>query len=108
MDGAARCAWHKPTTLFLDLNHSVGDFNLALKFQVPNGVSALFGRSGAGNTTLYFRGRRVLRHLLHVLMAEFGMGAAQEVLLAGGSAGGSGPVADPRTLPESSNFLAWP
>jgi molybdate transport system ATP-binding protein len=39
-------------TLFLDLNHSVGDFNLALKFQVPNGVSALFGRSGAGKTTL--------------------------------------------------------
>ena len=38
--------------LFLDLNHSVGDFNLALKFQVPNGVSALFGRSGAGKTTL--------------------------------------------------------
>ena len=39
-------------TLFLDLNHSVGDFNLAFKFQVPNGVSALFGRSGAGKTTL--------------------------------------------------------
>ena len=39
-------------TLFLDLNPSVGDFNLALKFQVPNGVSALFGRSGAGKTTL--------------------------------------------------------
>ena len=39
-------------TLFLDLNHSVGDFNLALKFQVPNGVSALFGCSGAGKTTL--------------------------------------------------------
>ena len=51
MDGAARCAWHRPMTLFLDLNHSVGDFNLALKFQVPKGVSALFGRSGPGKPT---------------------------------------------------------
>ena len=43
---------------------------------------------GPGNTTLYFRGRRVLQHLLQVLLTEFGMGSAEEVLLAGGSAGG--------------------
>lgn len=40
------------------------------------------------NTTLFFRGRRVLQHLLAVLAADYGMSQASEVMLAGGSAGG--------------------
>jgi STAM-binding protein len=41
------------------------------------------------NTTLYFRGKRVLDYLLDTLMSEeYGMGRATEVVVAGGSAGG--------------------
>lgn len=40
------------------------------------------------NMTLYFRGRRVLELLVQVLLEEHGMAQAEEVILAGGSAGG--------------------
>jgi hypothetical protein len=40
------------------------------------------------NTTLYFRGKRVMDALLEVLLLEHGLSQAEEVLLSGGSAGG--------------------
>lgn len=40
------------------------------------------------NLTLFFRGRRVLQLVVRELMSKHGLGAAEEVMLAGGSAGG--------------------
>ncbi len=39
-------------TLEVDIRHSQGDFTLAAQFQCGPGITALFGRSGAGKTTL--------------------------------------------------------
>ncbi|WP_428249227.1 molybdenum ABC transporter ATP-binding protein [Ferrovibrio sp.] len=39
-------------SLDVDIRHSQGDFTLAARFQCGAGVTALFGRSGAGKTTL--------------------------------------------------------
>jgi len=39
-------------SLEVDIHHSQGDFTLAARFQCGPGVTALFGRSGAGKTTL--------------------------------------------------------
>ncbi|MBD0866161.1 MAG: molybdenum ABC transporter ATP-binding protein [Rhodobacteraceae bacterium] len=39
-------------TLFVDLKHRLPDFNLATRFEAPPGVTALFGRSGSGKTTI--------------------------------------------------------
>jgi len=41
-----------------------------------------------GNTTLYFRGKRVLDAMLDVLLQDHGLDTATDVLLSGGSAGG--------------------
>ena len=39
-------------TLRVDIAHRVGDFALAARFEAPPGVTALFGRSGSGKTTI--------------------------------------------------------
>ncbi|TMV39302.1 molybdenum ABC transporter ATP-binding protein, partial [Thioclava sp. BHET1] len=39
-------------TLSLDLHHSFPGFTLDLRFDAPAGVTALFGRSGSGKTTI--------------------------------------------------------
>lgn len=39
-------------TLQIALNHRFGDFSLDLAFEAPAGVTALFGRSGSGKTTV--------------------------------------------------------
>lgn len=39
-------------TLSVELTHRVGDFDLDVAFDAPAGVTALFGRSGAGKTTV--------------------------------------------------------
>ncbi len=39
-------------TLTVEIDHRRGDFTLAVSFTAPGGVTALFGRSGAGKTTL--------------------------------------------------------
>jgi molybdate transport system ATP-binding protein len=39
-------------SLDLDLTHRQGDFSLDVAFSAPVGITALFGRSGAGKTTL--------------------------------------------------------
>lgn len=38
--------------LSVDVEHRQGDFALRTRFDVPNGVTAIFGRSGSGKTTL--------------------------------------------------------
>jgi molybdate transport system ATP-binding protein len=39
-------------TIEVDVSHRLGRFSLAAKFTAENGVTALFGRSGAGKTSL--------------------------------------------------------
>lgn len=39
-------------TLSVDLHHSFGDFTLQARFEVPQGVTALYGPSGSGKSTL--------------------------------------------------------
>lgn len=39
-------------TLAVDIGHGFGGFTLEAAFEAPGGVTALFGRSGAGKTTL--------------------------------------------------------
>ncbi len=39
-------------TLDISLQHAFGQFELDARFEAPNGVTALFGRSGAGKTTI--------------------------------------------------------
>lgn len=39
-------------TLTVDLTHRQGDFALSVAFDAPTGVTALFGRSGAGKTSV--------------------------------------------------------
>lgn len=39
-------------SLHVDLRHQLGDFALETRFEAPGGVTALFGRSGTGKTTL--------------------------------------------------------
>ena len=39
-------------TLSVDLDHAVGDFHLQARFDAPQGVTVLFGRSGAGKSTV--------------------------------------------------------
>ncbi|MEL7092781.1 MAG: molybdenum ABC transporter ATP-binding protein, partial [Pseudomonadota bacterium] len=38
-------------TLSVDITHRAGDFALDIAFEAGAGVTALFGRSGAGKTT---------------------------------------------------------
>jgi len=39
-------------SLDVDIRHAQGDFRLEARFQCGAGITALFGRSGAGKTTL--------------------------------------------------------
>ncbi|WP_297730363.1 molybdenum ABC transporter ATP-binding protein [uncultured Maricaulis sp.] len=39
-------------TLSVDLRHSFGDFSLDARFEAPAGITVLFGRSGAGKSSL--------------------------------------------------------
>ena len=39
-------------SLGVDITHRLGDFTLAVQFDAPAGITALFGRSGAGKTTV--------------------------------------------------------
>ena len=39
-------------TLRVDLSHRFGAFTLAVRFEAPAGLTALFGRSGSGKTTI--------------------------------------------------------
>lgn len=43
---------HSETTLNVKIKHRFAGFDLDLAFEAPNGVTALFGRSGAGKTTV--------------------------------------------------------
>ena len=71
--------WNHVLFAYCDGGSFSGDATQPLSWPSP---------TGSGNTTLYFRGRRVLRHLIQELLTKYGMSSAQEVLLAGGSAGG--------------------
>ena len=39
-------------TLSVDISNRAGDFELSARFDAPPGITALFGRSGAGKTTI--------------------------------------------------------
>lgn len=39
-------------SLSVEINHRVGDIDLKVKFDAPDGVTALFGKSGSGKTTI--------------------------------------------------------
>jgi len=39
-------------TLLVDITRDLGAFRLAVTFEAPQGVTALFGRSGAGKTSV--------------------------------------------------------
>jgi hypothetical protein len=81
----------------LQRNPTFGSWNLVLLAYCDGG--SFSGDAAAGlpwpdprdpkrNMTLYFRGRRVVHLLIDTLSEQFGMDAASEVMLAGGSAGG--------------------
>ena len=74
------------------LNPGFADFNRVVLFYC-DGASFSGDRlepyvMKGTNQKLYFRGARVLRALLDTLVADHGLGAAETVLLSGGSAGG--------------------
>ena len=72
--------WNHVLLAYCDGGSFSGDATSGLSWPDPHDPSR--------NTTLYFRGRRVLQHLLRVLSSDHGLGSAEHVLLAGGSAGG--------------------
>ena len=48
-------------TLTFDVSHKLGDFQLDARFQTGPGLTALFGRSGSGKTTII----NILAGLVH-------------------------------------------
>ena len=73
-------SWNQVLLAYCDGGSFSGDAASALSWPDP--------RDPRRNFTLYFRGRRVLHLLLDTLGEQFGMDAADEVMLSGGSAGG--------------------